>query len=198
MRIVLATEIHGRSAHVETLAARLSAHGRVEIVDPYEGKPQAFAGEAEAYAAFLAGGGHAAYAEHLAGALKKSGPDTFLLGFSAGAGAAWLAAADPALPRPLGLIGFYGSRIREAPELTPRCPAVLVWPVREEHFDVDALAARLARTPGVTCLRTPYGHGFMNPLSLNFDAEGAARGAKWLEGVLGTAAEGAEWVRVAD
>lgn len=193
MYVLLATEIYGRNAHVAALASRLSAVGEVAVVDPYDGKPQTFADEAAAYATFLARGGHVAYAERLAGALRTTGPDAFLVGFSAGASAAWLAAANPELPRPRGLIGFYGARIREAAGRVPRCPAVLVWPAREDHCDVDALAAKLARTPDVTCLRAPHGHGFMNPLSPQFDADGAAEGADWLGTILAAAAAGADW-----
>lgn len=50
----------------------------------------------------------------------------------------------------------------------------LFFPEEEPHFDVVELMARLSRREGVVCHQTRYLHGFMNPLSVNFDAKAYA------------------------
>lgn len=201
-RLIVASDIFGRTPHLEGLADALGAAvpGGAAIVDPYGGEPRTlantfantfanrfanrFADEAEAHAAFLASGGLPAYAARLADELRRAGPGATLLGFSAGGAAVWLAACDPSLPLPCLAVCLYAGQVRHHADLVPRCPCRLVFPVHEDHFDVAALAARLDGVPGVTAETAPFLHGFMNPLSKNFDAAGCREWTRRLAGLL--------------
>lgn len=189
-RLIVASDIFGRTPHLEGLADALSAAvpGGAAIVDPYGGEPSTFANmfadEAEAHAAFLAAGGLSTYAARLADELRRAGPGATLLGFSAGGAAVWLAACDPSLPLPRLAVCLYAGQVRHHADLVPRCPCRLVFPVHEDHFDVAALAARLDGVPGVTAETAPFLHGFMNPLSKNFDAAGCREWTRRMAGLL--------------
>jgi len=185
VRLIIASDIFGRTPHLEALRARICPDSAIsELVDPFAGGQQGFADEDEAYAAFLAAGGLAGYKARLVETLYASGEDTALLGFSAGGAAVWLAACDPALPPPRLAISIYARQIRHHAGLVPRCPCRLIFPQSEEGFDVAALAACLTGTPNVTVLSAPYAHGFMNPLSRNFDAAGADEWTRRLDALL--------------
>lgn len=193
-RLIVASDIFGRTPHLQGLADALGAAlgGGAAIVAPHDGKPRTFANmfantfadEAEAHAAFLAAGGLPAYAARLADELRRAGQGATLLGFSAGGAAAWLAACDPCLPLPRLAVCLYAGQLRHHADLVPRCPCRLVFPVHEDHFDVAALAARLDGVPGVTTETAPCLHGFMNPLSRNFDAAGCREWTRRLAGLL--------------
>jgi len=184
--LLLASDIFGRTPHLRGLAAELGRafSSGVDVLDPYAGAERSFASEGEAHAAFLAAGGLPAYAASVADALRACGGDAALLGFSAGGAAVWLAACDPALPPPRLAISVYARQLRHHADLAPRCPCRLIFPTSEEGFDVAALAARLAGTPDVAVLSAPYAHGFMNPLSRNFDAHGEAEWTRRLDALL--------------
>lgn len=184
-RLIVAADIFGRNGPFVSLARELGAD---DVVDPYGGAARAFADEAAAHAAFLAAGGLPAYAACLAETLRLAGEGARLLGFSAGGAAVWLAACDPALPLPRLAVCVYAGQIRHHADLAPRCPCRLIFPRQEEHFDVAALAGRLRTAPRTTVETAPFRHGFMNPLSLNFDAQGCARWTARLAELL--AAEG--------
>ncbi len=188
-RLIAASDIFGRTPHLDELVRALGGPPPqgAAVIDPYGGEPCAFADEASAYAAFQAAGGLSAYAARLAGTLRKAGEGAALLGFSAGGAAVWLAACGPSLPLPRLAVCVYAGQIRHHAELVPRCPCRLILPRREERFDVGALAARLHGAPNVRIETAPYLHGFMNPLSRNFDAAGCTEWTARIAGLLATA-----------
>ena len=72
----------------------------------------------------------------------------------------------------LAAIGFYSSQIRHMSALTPKVSMRLIFPVAEQHFCVTELQNQLQEKPTVTIESSPYLHGFMNKLSMNYDREG--------------------------
>lgn len=42
-----------------------------------------------------------------------------------------------------GVIGYYGSRIRDYVEIIPKCPVLLFFPSKDESFDVEKLIGTL-------------------------------------------------------
>ena len=54
-----------------------------------------------------------------------------LVGYSIGASIAWLLSNENDLID--GVVGFYGSRIRDFLELTPKCPVILFFPKHENQ-----------------------------------------------------------------
>lgn len=180
MHIILATEIWGRTPHMNALAERLRpCAAAVVVVDPYDGADPDFGSEQDAYAAYCKQCGHEAFAARVAQALERVGGDTVMVGFSAGATAVWsvLCAAAGTVR---GGVGFYGSGIRTMLDKTPTVPVELVFPAHEEHFEVGAVVDSLSAWPTVHCHMVPQGHGFMNPLSANFDPSAHEAWTAWL------------------
>lgn len=181
MNIVVVTDIFGLTEHVMDLAETVRpAGGSVQIVDPYKGVSHAFKDESEAYAYFADHAGLEAYARYLTDTVSAINGDCLVVGFSVGAAAAWKTAGCYAGKNLRRVIGFYGSQIRYHTDIKPVCPTMLLFPKSEDHFDVQALASHLEGKDGLECIRTDYLHGFMNPLSRNFDETGHAKYLSWL------------------
>ena len=177
MHTVIATDIFGLTRHVTVLAGRI---GSLRIVDPYKGVRQTFADEGEAYSYFTDNVGLETYAGYVNDTVSAINGDCLLVGFSVGAAAGWQTAGGYIGKNLRGVVGFYGSQIRRHSGLQPMCPVTLVFPKTEEHFDVQELAACLEGRDGLECIRTDYLHGFMNPLSRNFDEAGYSQYLTWL------------------
>lgn len=65
----------------------------------------------------------------------------YLVGFSIGATIAWLCSNESNLCT--GVIGYYGSRIRDYLDIKPRCPVLLFFPSEEKSFKVEELIVSL-------------------------------------------------------
>jgi dienelactone hydrolase len=184
MDVIMVADIFGRTEHLEALVRRVTPDGlRARLLDPYGGLTRTFADEEAAYRAFLSECGHARYARLVRDALDQSG-ECVLIGFSAGAAAAWTA-LDGFRGPVRRFLGFYPSRIRDNPDIDLTTPTTLVFPARERHFDVGALMTVLARHETLTCVRTAYAHGFMNPFSPGFDPRGVETYAKVMADCVG-------------
>jgi dienelactone hydrolase len=167
MKILVTADIHGHTPELQTLVDDCCPGA--QVLSPWAGEGCPFAREAEAHAAFLAAGGLESYAARLTQVIAQT--PVFILGFSVGATAAWLYAAQPqSHPASRGML-FYGSRIRYYRELNPHFPVQLIFAEREAAFDSAALAANLAR-PDIRIEIVPgTAHGFMNPLSPGFSQQ---------------------------
>ena len=97
-------------------------------------------------------------------ALRTQYEKVYLLGFSVGATLAWRCSENPNCA---GVIACYGSRIRAYPEVTPRCPTLLLF-AEKDSFDVPALAERLEQNPNTRIRLFPGEHGFLDPGSGHF------------------------------
>lgn len=181
MRILLAADIFGVTGQLLEIAAAFGGAGdRCRVAGPYPAF-DCFSDEALAYAAFIRHGGVDAYAAKVLGHLFDSGGEPlFCIGFSAGAAALWQALADPAAAAVRLAVCLYGSQIRNAVDVDPRCPCLLVFPEEEPHFSVAELIGCLQRRPRVRCATVPWRHGYMNGLSRNFNREGYGRTLAWL------------------
>jgi dienelactone hydrolase len=177
MKIFVAADIYGTTPELQALVGQCCAEAR--ILSPWDGAGCPYQCEAEAHAAFLSGGGVAAYAARLDRAIANQ--PAFIVGFSAGATAAWLYAAQPQVhPDSRGVL-FYGSRIRYFRKLTPRFPLQLVFAAREAAFDPATLAAELSRPNVQTEIVPATDHGFMNPHSPAYSAPEFLRYRKRLQ-----------------
>lgn len=153
------------------------------VIDPYESKVQVLLNdEATAYDYFMSQVGLDAYFKKTLDALTHEKEAFELIGFSVGATTAWRVAAQP-IANLKAVTCFYGSQIRNFATLQPLVPTKLVFPAYEAHFDVDALIKHLRLTylkserahqadaAWVEIKQLPYLHGYMNPLSVNYNAE---------------------------
>ncbi|MGG4268337.1 dienelactone hydrolase family protein [Peribacillus simplex] len=93
----------------------------------------------------------------------------FIIGFSAGATVAWLCSEEECVD---GIVGYYGSRIRNYVELTPQCPALLFFPQDEPSFDVDELMSAL-EIKNIEVHKFNGKHGFSDPYHSKYHVESA-------------------------
>ena len=66
-------------------------------------------------------------------------------------------------------IAFYPSQVRNHLDLSATVPCQFIFAHIEAHFDIEPVVATLRNKPNVSCEVSQYAHGFMNPLSDNFD-----------------------------
>jgi len=174
LQLLIASDIFGRTADLEALADQLAQPNVAPLlVDPYGGEYRTFDTEAAAYAAFQREVGLGCYVQILKNAVAAVDGPLTMVGFSVGAAAVWALSDTPNLHPKARAFCFYGSQIRHLATVVPRIAIELFFPDTEPYFDVSDLMAGLSRN-GVVCHQTSYLHGFMNPLSVNFDAKAYA------------------------
>lgn len=93
-----------------------------------------------------------------------------VVGFSAGASAAWKSLGMLNNTNTVHFIGFYPSQIRYHLDVCPQFPVSLIFPAFESHFEIDEVIKSLSTKPKVYTLKTDFNHGFMNPLSSEYSA----------------------------
>lgn len=169
MKIIVANDIHGITAEVATLLAPL---GVTKMLSPWAGDVCPPQDEHAAVTMFLQGGGIPAYAKRIADAVAKE--RAILIGFSVGATSLWHYVATQDCHPESRAILYYGSRIRDALELVPRCKTNLIFAEYEASFDPASLLTRLDDTMTSCEILPGASHGFMNPLHARFDADLAA------------------------
>ncbi len=178
------TDIFGITDAIKTLSDTLNQQGNtVSIVDPYQGVQIKSTHEVDIYQYFLEECGHEHYLAKvnnvLLAALASGNQDIFIIAFSAGASAAWKALdkinplfkSDQANKCIKHFLGFYPTQIRHHLALTPVCRSTLIFAEREKHFNVKDVIAHLSKSEQVQCIQVPLLHGFMNPLSLNYNPQ---------------------------
>lgn len=169
--ILLVSDIFGNCVSLKPLQADLAALGySVTLLDPYQGRSQHFADEAEAYQAYSSQCGHDRYAATVAQALTR--PYAFALGFSAGATALWRALGAADAGQITRAVLFYPGQIHQHLAVRPTLPVQVIFGHSEPHFNVAAICKELGQKPGVIAEHAAYGHGFMNPASKAFDSAG--------------------------
>jgi len=89
----------------------------------------------------------------------------FLVGFSIGATIAWLCSNESNISD--GVIGYYGSRIRDYIDVTPKCPVLLLFPTEEKSLNVEELISSLERM-NVDIHILNGKHGFSDPFNKNY------------------------------
>ncbi|WDE06946.1 dienelactone hydrolase family protein [Thalassomonas viridans] len=178
MQVFIITDIFGITGQLERYSKQLLTSGcRVQVIDPYQGGKQDFPDEQQAYQGFNHKCGFDAYVERIAAILANSEQEKTILGFSVGATAAYKAADklshDGQNMTIRHLLGFYPGQIRHHLDICPGCPITLIFPRRERHFALEPVIHRLAEKRHIRCIRTPFEHGFMNPLSVNYHRQAA-------------------------
>lgn len=170
MKYLILTDIFGLSVWTNALKAKLEAAGHLVIVfDPYQGEYEERLNENAAYDAFCQRSSHDTYYLDALDLVKHFEPDT-LIGFSAGASAAWRIANVKGLS--LSQIHcFYPSQIRYYHDLSPKYPCNLILPNFESSFDVAAMGEYLKGRTKLEIVMSEYGHGFMNPLSAGYEKQ---------------------------
>jgi dienelactone hydrolase len=174
--IVLVHEIYGINQHIQNFSLLLTKEGYDVICPNLLNKemPFKYTQEVEAYNYFMKEIGFTHGSDELRRIihdLKKSYHKVYVVGFSIGATIAWLCSEVEGLN---GVIGYYGSRIRDFLSINPICPTMLFFPNREESFNVDELILSLYQK-NVHIQKFKGQHGFSDPYSLNYDIESCSK-----------------------
>lgn len=169
--IIVVHEIYGINDHMRSICQSFSGFD-VICPDLLEGVPFDYSEEAAAYRNFI---DHIGFAnashkiKNLLFELKDQYKKVYLIGFSIGATIAWLCSEEKCVD---GIVGYYGSRIRNYVDISPTCPTLLFFPETEQSFNVDELIAKLDKKQ-IEIHKFNGVHGFSNPYSPNYHAESA-------------------------
>lgn len=178
--MIVLHEIYGINRFMEEVCRRYHAKGLdIYCPDLLCGRSFAYSETQEAYALFRAGAELTFFhrVRTLLGVLKARYDAVWVMGLSAGATLAWRCCESACCD---GIIGCYGSRIRDYTGLTPRCPTLLLF-AEEDSFDVQALTGALEGKDLLTLHTLPARHGFLDPYSACFDAAQARTAEQWIE-----------------
>lgn len=172
--IIVVHEIYGVNEHMKSFCRLLAEQGftvscpnLLKRESPFE-----YAEEGMAYRYFMDHVGFqqaAAAVKSLLIDMKENYQKVFIIGFSVGATIAWLCSEERAAD---GIVGYYGSRIRDYTDITPECPVLLLFPQEELSFSVDGLIQSLSQK-NVTIHKFADQHGFGDPCSSKYHMEAA-------------------------
>ena len=95
--------------------------------------------------------------------------NVFLIGFSIGATIAWLCSNKEIICD--GIIGFYGSRIRNYLYIAPKCKTLLIFANEEKSFDEKGIVSVLENVSNTKVYSLPGAHGFMDTFSKRYNYE---------------------------
>lgn len=172
--IIVIHEIYGLNEHMQGFCESLSNQG-FDVICPNlldRETPFDYSQEDAAYRHFMENVGFTGALHKIKDILsdvKDEYQKIFILGFSAGATVAWLCSEDEYVD---GMVGYYGSRIRNYVELTPQCPTLLFFPQEEPAFNVDELILAL-EIKNIEVHKFNGKHGFSDPYSSKYHVESA-------------------------
>ncbi|PSX06434.1 dienelactone hydrolase family protein [Photobacterium angustum] len=179
MKVIIVTDIFGLCETTDKMASFIAQHtDSVKIVDPYQGVRCEFSSEKAAYEQFIKDCGHDDYLSLVRESVLKDKPDV-LIGFSAGANAAWRISELVAFDCK-SILCFYPSQIRNHVDIEPKVPTAVIFPKKEASFDVLTMNTALLNRINVTTQIMPYKHGFMNCLSDAYDKQGETMGFEYI------------------
>ncbi|AXI30287.1 hypothetical protein CIB87_15080 [Priestia megaterium] len=177
--ILLIHEIYGVNDHMKFMKEKLSKL-EADIICPNllsNDVPYSYKEEGMAYQNFVQNIGMDEGSRQITNMLiqlKQEYEEVGIMGFSVGATISWLCSENSLCNF---VIGCYGSRIRDYVNRSPVCPTLLIFPTKEEAFDVDYLINSLKqkREPLLEVKKFHGFHGFMNPFSQTFNKESAGQ-----------------------
>ncbi|MEB4783980.1 dienelactone hydrolase family protein [Paenibacillus jamilae] len=172
--IVVLHEIYGINQHIQNYCSLLLDEGYDVICPNLIGKetPFDYSQEEAAYAHFIKNIGFKRASYHIESLLlsiQARYKKVFIVGFSIGATIAWLCSKEKYVD---GIVGYYGSRIRNYLEITPHCPTLLFFPQEEISFNVDELISALDNH-NIQIHKFSGQHGFSDPYSPRYHVHSA-------------------------
>jgi dienelactone hydrolase len=172
--IIIVHEIYGVNQHIKDVCNVL-AEQHFDVICPNllnQEPPFGYHQEEEAYRNFI---DHIGFTkafqkvQRVIQDMKNQYEKIFVVGFSAGATIAWMCGVEENVA---GIVGYYGSRIRDFAKISPQCPVLLFFPEEEKSFNVAALTQVLDK-PNVKIHICGGEHGFSDPYSAKFNATSA-------------------------
>ena len=174
--IIVIHEIYGVNQHIQRFCELLSKQ-RFDVICPDllgRDDPFSYSEEEFAYRHFVENVGFAEASfkiKEIVSEVKDEYPKIFIVGFSVGATIAWLCSGEEGVD---GIVGYYGSRIRDYVELKPKCPTILFFPEEEPSFNVDELVSKLDNK-NIEVLKFKGSHGFSDLYSLKYNERSAKK-----------------------
>lgn len=173
--VVLIHEIYGVNEHMKYMTDIITEWG-IDVRCPnLLGKDQVYSYEEEeqAYENFMLNIGvekGALRIKRYVEDLKIHYEKVYLLGYSVGATMAWLCSEDVIIN---GIVGYYGSRIRDHMNIIPKCPTLLFFSDIEKSFNVQGLTQKIieSNNENISIKTFSAKHGFANPYSLQFEKQ---------------------------
>lgn len=168
--IVICHEIYGVNEHISEVCQRYRNRGYdvycPNLLDGAEAFP--YSRQQEAYEHFKRNIGFDIYENYvwLLTELRPSYRIIILVGYSIGATIAWRCSASGLCD---GVVGYYGSRIRDYPEVDPKCPTLLIFAENEPSFDPHDLELTLGQKKNTSFVTLSGNHGFFDRYSTNYN-----------------------------
>lgn len=172
--LIVVHEIYGVNRHMEEVCRAYQEAG-FDVICPNllnRETPFSYSEESIAYRNFMDNVGFDGATEKVKSIVsqyKDQYEQIFIIGFSVGATIAWRCSEDENLN---GVVGYYGSRIREYLEVTPTCPVLLFFPEQEPTFNVDETIEVLIGQ-GRLVYQFKGKHGFSDPFSSCYEESSA-------------------------
>ena len=143
--IIVVHEIYGINQHIIDLCELLSEQD-FDVICPNllkQETPFSYSQEEKAYRNFIDNVGfiNALHkVKSIFSDIKDKYSKIFVIGFSVGATVAWMCSEEEYVD---GIVGYYGSRIRDFVNISPKCSTLLFFPEVENSFNVDKLVSIL-------------------------------------------------------
>lgn len=169
--IIVLHEIYGINQHIQKVCEKFSIKG-YDIICPNlinVSKPFNYNFQEEAYKYFTKSIGYDSAVHQVKQLLmeaKQKYKHVYLLGYSIGATIAWLCSSEENICD--GIIGYYGSRIRDYIDIIPKCPSLLIFPKKEKSFNVQELVIVLKKL-NIDVYMLSGKHGFSDPFCENYN-----------------------------
>ncbi|WP_313799658.1 dienelactone hydrolase family protein [Cytobacillus sp.] len=169
--IIVVHEIYGINQHMVDVCNLLSEEN-FDIICPdlFEHIPFDYSQEEMAYHFFMDNAGFLNGLHKIKNILIDSKDEyskIFIIGFSIGATVAWLCSEEEGVD---GIVGYYGSRIRDYVNIHPNCPVLLFFPNEEKSFNVNELVSTIDQ-PNIDAHICRGEHGFSDPYSSKYNEE---------------------------
>lgn len=184
--IIVLHEIYGINQHIHMVCKNFFMNG-YDIICPNLidlDEPFNYDFQEEAYQHFMNNIGFDSAVQKVKQILiqaKKRYKNVYLLGFSIGATIAWLCSNEENMCT--AIIGYYGSRIRNYKNITPKCPALLIFAAKEDSFNVEELVCSLEKT-NINAYILDGKHGFSDPFSKNYCLQAVEQSRKLVDNFL--------------
>lgn len=181
--IIVLHEVYGINQHIQMVCEKLSMKGYDIICPNLINRTEAFNydSQEEVYEHFMNNIGFDSAVQKVKKAIiqaKKKYKKIYLLGYSVGATIAWLCSGEDNMCN--GIIGYYGSRIRDYKNIIPKSAVLLIFPTEEKSFNVEELVYSLKkRDINVHMLNGK--HGFGDPFSKNYCAQSFEKAEKLVD-----------------
>ncbi|MEI5906823.1 dienelactone hydrolase family protein [Bacillus spongiae] len=174
--IIVLHEIYGINQHILDYCEQLSSEG-YDIVCPNLLETKVvfdYSKQEEAYQYFQRKIGFQTAQQKVREIVqlnREKYTNLFVVGFSIGATIAWLCSNEQEIA---GIVGFYGSRIRDYVKIDPQCPVLLFFSEEEQSFNVEKVMEKI-KHPNIELYREEGHHGFCDPYSLYYRNDLAQR-----------------------